>query len=137
MFTKILVPVDLGHIERLEKALTAAAEQARTHAAHVVYMGVTEETPGAVVRTPEDYKEKLAAFAAGQAETHGIKAAALPIVSTDPAAEINKLILKAVQDTGADLVVMASHPPRMLDWILPSHGGHIAEHAEVSVFIIR
>ncbi len=137
MFSKILVPVDLGHLDRLRKALAVAAAEARAHGAPVVYMGVTEETPGAVARTPEEYGDKLAAFAAEQASEHGIEAEAMAIMSTDPAAEINKLILKAVKDSGADLVVMASHPPRMLDWILPSHGGHVAEHADVSVFVIR
>jgi universal stress protein F len=137
MFRKILVPVDLGHLDQMQKALTTAAAEARQHGASVVYMGVTEETPGAVAHNPREYESKLAAFAVEQAELHGIPAEALPVVSTDPATEINRLILKAVKDTGADLVVMASHPPRMLDWILPSHGGHVAEHAEVSVFVIR
>lgn len=137
MFTKILVPVDLGHLDRLQKALTVAAAEARAHGARVVYMGVTEETPGVVARTPKEFGDKLAAFAAEQAREHGIEAEAMPIMSTDPAAEINKLILRAIRDSGTDLVVMASHPPRMLDWILPSHGGHVAEHADVSVFVIR
>ncbi|MCF3972322.1 universal stress protein [Paracoccus salsus] len=137
MFKKILVPVDLGHLDRLQKALAVAAAEAGHHAASVVYMGVTEETPGAVAHNPKEYEAKLADFAAEQAKAHGITAEGLAVVSTDPAAEINKLILKAVKDTGADLVVMASHPPRMLDWILPSHGGHVAEHAEISVFVIR
>lgn len=137
MFKKILVPVDLEHIDRLQKALTVAAAEAGQHGASVVYMGVTEETPGDVAHNPKEYESKLAAFVAQQAQTHGITAEALAVVSTDPAVEINKLILKTVKDTGADLVVMASHPPRMLDWILPSHGGHIAEHSEVSVFVIR
>ncbi len=137
MFRKILVPIDLGHLDRLQKALTVAGAEARQHGASVVYMGVTEETPGAVAHNPKEYESKLAALAVEQAGLHGIPAEAFPVVSTDPAAEINKLILKAVKDTGADLVVMASHPPRMLDWILPSHGGHVAEHAGVSVFVVR
>ena len=137
MFTKILIPVDLGHLDRLQKALAVAVAQARQHGASLVYMGVTEETPGPVARNPDEFAAKLEAFVAEQADTHGISAEALPVVSVDPATEINKLILKAVKDTSADLVVMASHPPRMLDWILPSHGGHVAEHADVSVFVIR
>ena len=137
MFKKILVPVDLGHLDRLQKALTVAATEARQHGASVVYMGVTEETPGGVAHNPKEYEAKLAAFSAEQASTQGIKTEALPVVSTDPATEINKLILRAASDCGADLVVMASHPPRMLDWILASHGGHVAEHAEISVFVVR
>ena len=71
-----------------------------------------------------------------QADKYSIAVEAMPVVSTDPAVEINK-ILNAVEDASADLVVMASHPPRMLDWILPSRGGHIAEHSGVSVFVMR
>ncbi|TVR07073.1 MAG: universal stress protein [Salinarimonadaceae bacterium] len=137
MFKKILAPVDLGHLDRLQKALTVAAAEALRHGATIVYMGVTEETPGAVARNPGEFADKLRSFAASQAETHGVSVEALPVVSVDPAVEINKLILQAVKDTGADLVVMASHQPRMLDWLLPSHGGYVAEHADVSVFIIR
>lgn len=137
MFSKILVPVDLGHLDRLEKALAVAAAEARHHGIPVVYLGVTEETPGAVARNPRDYAEKLDAFAAGQAQAHAITASALAVVSTDPATEINRRILQAIKETGADLVVMASHQPRLLDWIVPSHGGHVAEHADVSVFVIR
>jgi nucleotide-binding universal stress UspA family protein len=137
MFTKILVPVDLGHLDRMQKALAAAATQARTYGATVTYMAVTEETPGPVARTPKEFAARLAEFATEQGQTHGVPTEALAVVSTDPAAEINKLILKAVKDSGADLVVMASHPPRLVDWILPSHGGHVAEHADISVLIIR
>ncbi|MEX0969659.1 MAG: universal stress protein [Paracoccaceae bacterium] len=137
MFNKILVPVDLGHLDELEKALAVAADEARNRAIPVVYMAAAEETPGPVARDPKEFAAKLDAFAAQQADKHGISAEALTIVSTDPAVEINKLILKAARDTGADLIIMASHQPRMLDWILPSHGGHVAEHADVSVFVVR
>jgi hypothetical protein len=40
--------------------------------------------------------------------------------------EINRLILKAARDYGAGSPVMTSHPPRMLDRILASHGAHVA-----------
>ena len=38
---------------------------------------------------------------------------------------------------GADLVIMASHVPGMLEHIFSSHGGYIAQHAKVSVFVVR
>jgi len=137
VFNKIMVPVDLGHLDRLEKALNVAAAEARQYGASVVYMGVAEEAPSDIARNPKEYEAKLAAFSSEQATKHGIEAEALPVVSTDPAAEISKLILKAASDCSADLVVMASHPPKMLDWILASHGGHVAEHADISVFVVR
>lgn len=137
MFAKILVPVDLAHAARMDRALAVAAAEARQHGARVIYLGITEETPGPVARNPKDFADRLAAFARAEADRHGIATEALAVASVDPAAEINRLILKAVRDSGADLVVMASHKPRLIDWLLPSHGGHVAEHAEVSVFVVR
>ncbi len=137
MFSKILVPVDLAHADQLEKALTVAADMANHHGAGVVYVGITEQTPGAVAHTPAEYASKLNDFAAGLASKHGIDAEALSLTSHDPTTEINKLLVKAVQDTGADLVVMASHPPSVTDYLWASHGGWVAEHAAVSVFVVR
>lgn len=137
MFTTILVPVDLAHAARMDRALAVAASEARQHGARIIYLGITEETPGPVAHNPREYSERLEAFARAEAQRHGIPAEALAVASVDPAAEINRLILKAIRDTGADLVVMAGHAPRMIDRILPSHGGHVAEHAEVSVFVVR
>ena len=45
--------------------------------------------------------------------------------------------VEAVHETGADLVVMASHIPGIADAIWPSHGGRLASHADVSVFVVR
>lgn len=137
MFATILVPVDLAHADRMDRALAVAADEAQRHGARIVYLGITGDTPGAVAHSPREYRDKLAAFARAEADRHGIAAEALAVTSVDPAAEINRLILRAVTDTGADLVVMAGHKPRLIDWLLPSHGGHVAEHAEVSVFVVR
>lgn len=137
MFSKILLPVDLAHPERLQKALDVAADMAVRHGATIICLGVTETTPGPVARTPTEYRAKLDAFAADLGWKHGIAVQGKSIVSTDPAAELNKLILKAVGECGADLVVMASHMPILMDHILPSHGGHVAEHAGVSVLVVR
>jgi len=137
MYGKLLVPVDLAHADRLSKALQVAADLARRYDATIVYLGVTEEAPGAVARNPQEYAGKLTAFAAEQARAHGIATQALPVTSHDPAVEVQKLVLKAVKDSGADLVVMASHAPGPIDWFLSSRAGHVAEHAGISVFVVR
>ena len=137
MFSKILVPVDLAHVDQLEKALTVAADMAKHHGAGIVCLGITEQTPGAVAHTPAEYAAKLNDFAAGLADKHGVPAEALTLTSHDPTTEVKKLILKAVQDTGADLVVMASHAPSVTDYLWASHGGWVAEHGAISVFVVR
>ena len=46
-------------------------------------------------------------------------------------------LLEAISATGADLVIMASHVPGVAEYVLGSHGGHLAVHAPCSVMLIR
>lgn len=137
MYKQILVPVDLTHVERLPKALQTAADLAKHYDAPVRYVGVTPETPSPVAHNPAEYAKKLEAFGKEQADKHGISVSTKSYPSTDPAIDINKTLLQAVADAGADLVVMASHIPNVTDYLWPSHGGSVATHSEASVFIVR
>ncbi len=137
MFNKIMVPVDLAHRNDLDKALTCAADLAGHYDAEVVYVGVTSSTPGQLAHNPAEFKVKLDAFAAEQAEAGGIRASADTIVSHDPKSDIDDKLLGASRDIGADLVVMQSHMPNVLDYVWPSNGGKLAEHAKCSVMVVR
>lgn len=137
MYNKIMVPVDLAHLDALEKSLQVAADLARQYKAEVCYVSVTANTPGPVARTPAEYEKKLAVFADEQAELHGQPISSRVFVSTDPTAELDRILVKAVGDVGADLVVMATHLPHRVDAIMPSHGDKIAKHINVSVFLVR
>lgn len=137
MYRRIIVPVDLAHEGRLDKALKTAADLAGLYGIPIVYVGVASAVPDEVARTPQAYAKKLESFAVRQAEAHGIKATAHPLISADPQGELNRLLRSAIQKLDADLVVMASHAPSWLDWLLPSHGGSVAEHSDASVFVVR
>lgn len=137
MFKKILVPVDLAHIEAIQRALAASADLARHYGAEVCYLGVTTSTPGTVARTPEEYAQKLDAFASEQGRVHGQAVSSRCINSPDPVADLDNTILKSIDAVGADLVVMATHLPRHLDAVIPSHGDRIAAHTDISVFLVR
>ena len=137
MYKKIMVPVDLAHLKAIQPALTAAGDLAKHHDAEVCYVGVTATTPGTVAKTPEEYAQKLEAFARDQQGRHGQKATSRCITSPDPVADLDDVLIDAIDETGADLVVMATHLPRHLDAIMPSHGGKIATHTDVSVFLVR
>ncbi len=137
MYRKIVVPVDLAHVGHLDKALKTGADLAKHYGVPLVYVGVASTVPDEVSRTPEEYAKKLEAFAAEQAKAHGIEATSHPLVSADPQGDLNTLLRNAIDRLGADLVVMASHAPSWLDWLLPSHGGSVAEHSEASVFVVR
>jgi nucleotide-binding universal stress UspA family protein len=43
-----------------------------------------------------------------------------------------------VQNTGADLIIMASHAPEQFrEFLVGSHADWIVRHAPVSVFVVR
>ncbi len=137
MFRKIMVPVDLAHFDVIEPSLQVAADLARHYGAEVCYVAVTASTPGSVAHNPEEYQRRLEAFAHERAEVHGQAVTARVITSPDPVADLNDALIDAITDVGADLVVMATHPPRHLDVVIPSHGGQVASHTSASVFLVR
>lgn len=137
MYNRIMVPVDLGHVESLDKALSTARDLAGHYKSEIVYVGVSAATPSSMAHTPAEFAEKLSALASAEAEKGGVKTAAHPITSHDPAVDLDPMLLKAVDETGADLVVMASHIPSLTDYLWPSNGGTIASRAKVSVMVVR
>jgi len=137
VFKKIMTPVDLAHKGDLKKALECAADLAKHYDAEVVYVGVTASTPSSTAHTPEEFKAKLNEFAEEQGRAHGITASGQMVLCNDPTTEVDEAIIKAAGETGADLVVMASHVPSVFDIIWPSNGGKVAEHVDCTVMVVR
>lgn len=137
MFQHIMAPVDLAHQETLSHALKVTADLAAHWGAKVTYVGVGTATPGKLAHTPAEFKTLLGEFAAGQAELHGIEAHAHAAMAHDPTTEVDDALMRAVDETGADLVVMQSHVPGLMDYIWPSNGGKIAAHSRASVLVVR
>lgn len=137
MFKRIMVPVDLGHAQRLSGAVTVALDLAGHYGSEVVFVGVTSNAPGPVAHTPEEFGRKLDTFATEQAGGRRVAARGHAIVSHDPAADLDDRLTEAVGELDADLVVMATHVPGIADMLVPSHGGALARHTDVSVFLVR
>ena len=137
MFKNIMVPVDLAHLETLEPALSVVADMAKQYDEKITYVGVTANTPTSIARTPQEYEQKLDAFAQDRHKVHGQPVSIKVYSSTDPVANVDDLLVKAIDETGADLVMMATHLPRHLDIVMPSHGGKVATHTDASVFLLR
>ena len=138
MYEKIMVPVDLAHVDRLEKALTTAADLAKHYRIPICYVGVTASLPGAVAHTPAEFARKLEQFGAAQASKYSLdNIETKAITSHDPAVDLDDNLLKAIANTGADLVVMASHVPELADHIFASNAGYVASYAKISVLVVR
>jgi nucleotide-binding universal stress UspA family protein len=137
MFKRIMAPVDLAHVERLGAALDCAAGLANFYDVPITYVGVTSPHPSKLAHNPKEFGEKLAAFAEAEAAKHGVEASAHTAIAHDPTTEVDDALMRAIGETGSDLVVMASHVPNVMDHIWPSNGGKLAEHAKCSVMVVR
>jgi len=137
MYRRLMVPVDLAHVNGLDKALATAAMLAKAPGARVTYVAVTASAPGAVAHNPDEFRDKLAAFASEQARRHGVDAESAVRVSHDPTTDLNVTLLAAADELKADLIVMASHVPGAIEHIFASHAGYVASHAKTSVFVVR
>lgn len=139
MYHKILVPVDLVHLDKLAKALNTAIDMARHYDATLYYVTVTNSTPSPAAHNTRELAEEMRVFAEEQGQQHGIKTEYRVIESPDTAVELDEDLLTAIEETGADLVVMASHPPGVADrlHILRSNGAKILRHSDVSMFVVR
>ena len=137
VYSKIMVPVDLAHTDKIAKALDTAADLARHYGIPVCYVGVTASMPDAVAHTPEEYGEKLAAFARTRAGVGGFEVTTRVFLSHDPTRDLYKILTHAADEIGADLVVMASHIPGLPEHLFTSNAGYVASHSDVSVFVVR
>jgi nucleotide-binding universal stress UspA family protein len=138
MYKKLMIPVDLAHTDRLEKALTTAADLSKQYGIPVCYTALTASTPTSVAHTPDEFARKLEAFAQAESERLGLqRPESHVIVDPDPVADLGKKLIKAAHDQRCDVVVMASHVPGIQDHIFESNAGKVAMHADVSVFVIR
>lgn len=139
MYTKILVPVDLAHTDKMVKALNTAIDMAKHYKATLCYVSVTNTTPSAAAHSPQELEEKLKVFAEEQGTSHDIATDSMVIEAKDTAVELDDKLIEAIKKTGADLVVMASHEPGIGDklHILHSNGAKIVKHSDISVFVVR
>jgi nucleotide-binding universal stress UspA family protein len=138
MYKQMMIPVDLAQIERLEKALKTGADLAKLYDIPVCYISVSANTPTEVAHNPTQFKEKLQQFSVAQAEQYELNnVSSAAYISHDPAVDLDKTLLEAAKDCGADLVVMASHVPGLAEHLFASNAGYFASYAEASVLIVR
>ncbi|MCB1444682.1 MAG: universal stress protein [Rhizobiaceae bacterium] len=136
MYGKIVVPVDMGQLEKGGKIL-ARARELLAEGGQIVLMNVVEAVPTHVaIELPVDFidqsvkdaEEKLSAldaqFAAGARRIVRIGA---------PVREI----LDVADKEGADLIVIASHRPDFTNYLIGATADRVVRHAKCSVLIDR
>ncbi|MHC8495298.1 universal stress protein [Thalassospira sp. SM2505] len=137
MYQKMLVPVDLAHIEKLDKAVKTATDLAAHYKAEICFLAVGTNTPSEVAHNPKEFEQKISVFAEDVSRKSGIATSAVAEIAHDPAVDLGKILVSKADELGADVIVMASHVPGVADHIFSSHGGYVASHSDHSVFLVR
>ncbi|MCC1491482.1 universal stress protein [Cognatishimia sp. F0-27] len=138
MTSRILVPVDLDHAEKLEKALDLAAKFAKEDGATVIYTDVVDAVPTtSPITEGERMADRLKRFVDVQRTKYGIDGQAHVALRGDLHLNVGADIIKAAKDTDCTLIVMASHVPGIKEHFLSSNAGYVASHAPVSVYVVR
>lgn len=140
MYKSILVPVDIAEPEMAEPAIAAATSFARASggAVRLVYVRSL---------VPVTYMEFVpAGFDAEQQEDAEVKLAAIAAKIDLPEAQVSaKVLIGSVHGevlaeadaSGADLVVIGSHEPGILAYVIGSNASSIVRRAKCSVLVVR
>ena len=136
MFSNILIPVDLGDIVRAKDNLKRAAELIEENG-KITLINVVEEIPTYVeFDLPENYAAQHIITAQDRLEnmvkTENIKAD-FDILR----GQTGSAILNYAEENGVDLIIMASHKPELMDYLIGSTAARVVRHAKCSVMVIR
>lgn len=133
MYKHILVPVDLEDVDASERAVAVARHVARRDGSQLTVIGVVPAWPEDLARKTRDYGPEMDAYVAMIGGEEGI-----PIEGDiKVGGSISGRIIEAVEERHIDLVVMASHNPRITDYLIGSNATHVVLHAPCSVLVVR
>lgn len=141
MTRHILCAVDLTHKETETALLKKAAELADFYGARLSVVTVIPDYGMSIVGAyfPDGTMHK--ATEAANAQLHDFVRQTLPeagdVQHIVEVGSVYKMILDAIERSGADLVVMGAHKPDLIDRVQGPNSARVARHADVSVLIVR
>lgn len=137
MYKHIMVPVDLAEKDTLGKAVQVAADLARHYSARMTLVSVSGGLQAKVSHSDKKYDRLLSLYADEISETHDVTVDSVTFSVPDPSVEVDQKLIEAIDLLDIDLAVIASHQPGWVEYLVNSHGGRLARHAPISVFVVR
>ena len=140
MYKSLLVPIDINQISSAEQALPVAVQLCQTFDAKLHLLSVIESIrPEIATQLPKDFhqgitgttEEKLAEIA-----KEYIPAALAPEINVAVGTVYHEII-NAVEKFNTDLIVMASHRPELMDYLIGPNAARVVRHAPCSVMVVR
>ena len=136
MYKKIIVPIEMGQIEKGEKIL-AKAVTLLDQGGEIILLNVAETIPSYIaVDMPVDFVE----LSARDADT---KLAELKAKITVPSRIVVKIgspareIIDLANHEHADLIIIGSHRPDFTNYLIGATADRVVRHATCSVLVDR
>ena len=142
MFKTVLLTLDLNAKASWEKALPQAIELVRSSKGQLHILSVVPDTGTPLVEGffPADFEEKVVAAAAKAPDTL-VKEHVPDEINVQQHlsfGKIHKKVLKAIEETKCDLVIMAAHKPdRVREFLVGSNADRVVRRSPVSVLVVR
>ena len=134
MYKKIIVPIEIGSIEKGEKIFRKAAELL-DNGGEIILLNVVEDIPTYVaIELPgnivEDAMKESRERLGGLVAKTGIPAA-VEVRNGSPATAI----IAAAEERRADLIIIASHIPDIYNYFIGATADRVVRHAKCSVLV--
>lgn len=136
MYSHIIVAIDLSHGEA-GATLLGKAKDLLDQGGTLRVLNVLEDVPGYIAaELPSDMNARRQSDARAElaklVELDGITVE-VELRTGAPASQI----LTCAEDTGADLIMIASHRPGLSDYFIGSTAARVVRHAQCSVLVCR
>lgn len=141
MYKNILIPIDLGEPSSWDKALPTAVHMAQDFGAKLHVLTVVPDFGSSWVGSffPQGFEEKAIEEVKKQLKTfvaehvpEGVQVQRVIANGT-----VYDEILRLSEEVKADLIVMASHRPKLEDYLLGPNAARVVRHGKCSVFVVR
>lgn len=137
MYARIIVAVDLEHLDQA-RALLNRATALLDAGGEIRLVHVLEDVPGYLAaELPADLGERRRAEAAVELRAMIDPALDIRMVHEVRHGAASGQILAAAEETGADLIMIASHKPDLRDYFIGSTAARVIRHARCSVLVER
>ena len=136
MYKTILVPIDLAQVTEGKNTIDYAIAH-RGVDTQVILLHVIEEVPawvaselpaGIMEKSVQEAEKTMMALA---------KDAGDDIVVQVRQGHAHNTILQVAEKENADLIILASHKPGLVDYFIGSNAAKVVRHAKCSVLVVR
>jgi len=132
-FRNIMIAVDMRHAADSDKAIATAVRLGALFEATCHILTVAHPLGEHVSDMPESQERGFEAMVARKASEHNTTIRPIFRSHENPI----RVITQASKEFAIDLIVMASHDPRLTDHVFGSNASQVSLHAPCSVMVVR